>query len=112
VVRGKLRDAILDTNRANPVKYEHIEAFAVVSRELSVERGELTPSTKVRVNQVLKSCQDVLEAIYEPAPSCNCDVLRKVMRLLPDERGCFQGHDLTLDQCHRCGAFIFDETDA
>jgi long-subunit acyl-CoA synthetase (AMP-forming) len=112
VVRGKLRDAILDTNRANPVKYEHIEAFAVVSRELSVERGELTPSTKVRVNQVLESCQDVLEAIYEPAPSCNCDVLRKVMRLLPDERGCFQGHDLTLDQCHRCGAFIFDETDA
>ncbi|HLG05807.1 MAG TPA: AMP-binding protein [Gemmatimonadales bacterium] len=108
-VKDSLRRTILEFNETHPVPYERIKAFAVVSRELSVERDELTPSLKVRVNNVLDSATEYFDAVYEPGPGCDCRFLRKVMRLEPDSRPCFAGRDRTLDRCHECGGFIFDD---
>lgn len=111
VVKEAIRAAIVGLNGENPVKYEHINAFAVVSRELTVEGGELTPSMKVRVQNVLQHAQEYIEAIYNPSEECDCRFLKKVLRLLPDERRCFRGKDVTIDRCHECGAFIFEEVE-
>jgi long-subunit acyl-CoA synthetase (AMP-forming) len=102
-VRESFRETIEAINRENPVKYEHIQAFAVVGKELTVEDGELTPSMKVRVENVLRGSRDYIEAIYEPLKDCDCRFLRKVLRLAPDPRPCPAGEDLTLDRCHECG---------
>ena len=104
IVRESFRQTIEALNRENPVKYEHIQAFAVVGKELTVEDGELTPSMKVRVENVLRGSREYLEAIYEPLKDCDCRFLRKVLRLAPDPRPCPAGEDLTLDRCHECGS--------
>ena len=104
VVRESFRRSIEELNRENPVKYEHIQAFAVVGKELTVEDGELTPSMKVRVENVLRGSREYVEAIYEPLKDCDCRFLRKVLRLAPDPRPCPAGEDLTLDRCHECGS--------
>ena len=109
VVKDSLRDTILLFNQERPAKYERIEAFAVVTRELSLEARELTPSMKVRVRNVLQNAEVYLEAIYEPTVDCDCRFLQKVMRLTPDERGCFTGAGRTLDRCHECGSFVFGD---
>ena len=108
-VKASLRDTLLEFNRTHPVKYERISACAVVSKELTIEDGELTPSLKVRVRDVLSRSAGYLEAVYEPTPRCECRFLRRVMRLSDDARPCFAGRDRTLAQCHECGAFIFDD---
>lgn len=102
-VRASLLEAIHRLNASHPVRYERIGAFAVVDQTLSVERGELTPSMKVRVANVLKNYGEYLEAIYEPSRDCDCRFLQKVMRLTPDPRRCFRDRDLTLDRCAECG---------
>jgi hypothetical protein len=109
VVKESLRETILQFNRERPAKYERIEAFAVVAKELSLEARELTPSMKVRVRNVLQNAEGYLEAIYEPSIDCDCRFLRKVMRLMPDERDCFTGKARTLDRCHECGSFVFGD---
>ena len=108
-VKASLRETMLEFNRTHPVRYERINAFAVISRELSIEQGELTPSLKVRVRTVLSSAEGYLDALYEPGPECDCRFLRKVLRLHDDERRCFAGRDRTLAQCHECASFIFDD---
>jgi long-subunit acyl-CoA synthetase (AMP-forming) len=113
VVKASLRETILAFNRDHPVKYERVQAFVVVSKELSIEDRELTPSLKVRVRNVLENTEPYLDAVYEPDATCDCHFLRKVMRLTPDDRRCFAGSARTLDRCHECGSFVFgDETDA
>jgi long-subunit acyl-CoA synthetase (AMP-forming) len=112
VVKDSLRDTILAFNRDHRVKYERIQAFAVISRELTIEDHELTPSLKVRVRDVLANAEEYLDAIYEPDADCDCRFLRKVMRLAGDDRRCFAGVDRTLDRCHECGAFVFGDTPA
>lgn len=107
-VKASLRATILAFNSTHPVKYERINAYAVISKELSIEDGELTPSLKLRVRNVLSRSTGYVEAIYDPTPSCACRFLRKVMRLSEDDRRCFAGQDRTLAQCHECGGFIFD----
>ncbi len=109
VVRDSLRATILAFNREHPVKYERIQAFAVISKELSIDEQELTPSLKVRVRNVLEDAGSYLDAVYEPSGDCDCRFLRKVMRLAPDDRRCFAGADRTLDRCHECGSFIFGD---
>ncbi|HEY5546834.1 MAG TPA: AMP-binding protein [Gemmatimonadaceae bacterium] len=109
VVKASLRESVLAFNREHSVKYEHIQAFVVVSKELSIEDEELTPSLKVRVGNVLENVGEYLEAVYEPSEGCDCRFLRTVMRLSPDERRCFAGSSLTLDQCHECGSFLFGD---
>jgi long-chain acyl-CoA synthetase len=109
IVRESFRQTIEDLNRENPVKYEHIQAFAVVDKGLSVEDGELTPSMKVRVENVLRGSREYIEAIYEPLKDCDCRFLRKVLRLAPDARPCPAGEDLTLDRCHECGSHSMED---
>jgi long-subunit acyl-CoA synthetase (AMP-forming) len=109
VVKESLRRTVLEFNQEHAVKYERLEAFAVVSKELSIEDHELTPSMKVRVRNVLRNAEEHLEAIYEPSEDCDCRFLRKVMRMAPDPRRCFLGKDRTLDQCHECGSFVFGD---
>jgi long-subunit acyl-CoA synthetase (AMP-forming) len=109
VVKESLRDTVLAFNREHPVKYERILAFAVLPRELTVEDQELTPSLKVRFANVLRNAEDYVEAIYDPSGECDCRCLRKVMRLVPDDRRCFAGLDRTLDRCHECASFVFEE---
>jgi long-subunit acyl-CoA synthetase (AMP-forming) len=105
-VKASLRDTIREFNLTHPVRYERIQALAVVGRELTVEHQELTPSLKVRVRTVLAGAEEYVDAVYEPAPECDCRVLRRIMRLAPDERPCFGGFPRRLDQCHECGWFI------
>jgi long-subunit acyl-CoA synthetase (AMP-forming) len=109
IVKESLRETLLEFNREHPVKYERIQAFAIVSKELTVEDQELTPSLKVRFRNVLESSAGYLEAIYQPSADCDCRFLRKVMRLESDDRRCFMGHDRTLDRCHECSGFVFAE---
>jgi len=108
-VKASLRETILRFNREHPVKYERFQAFAVISKELSVEDQELTPSLKVRYHNVLLGAEGYLEAVYQPSEDCDCRFLRKVMRVDPDQRPCFAGEDRTLDRCHECGNFIFGD---
>ena len=109
VVKESIRQTVLEFNRTHPVKFERIQAIAVVSRELSIERDELTPSLKVRVGNVLDGAWEYVEATYEPSAECDCRFLRKILRVTPDERLCFTGKDRTLGDCHACGSFIFDD---
>lgn len=109
VVKESLLQTVLEFNRTHPVRYERIQAIAVVSRELSIERNELTPSLKVRVGSVLDGAWEYIDATYEPHSGCDCRVLRKILRVTPDERLCFAGKDRTLGDCHSCGSFIFDD---
>lgn len=108
-VKASLRETMLEFNRTHPVRYERISAFAVISRELSIEGGDLTPSLKVRVRNVLADHHDYVDAVYEPCAECDCRFLRKVLRLNDDDRPCFAGRDRTLAQCHECASFIFDD---
>ena len=109
VVKASLRDTLLAFNAEHRVKYERIQAFAVIHKELSLEDGELTPSMKVRVRNVLENAEEYLEAVYAPSADCDCRFLRKVMRLAPDNRRCFTGVDKGLDECHACGSFVFGD---
>ncbi len=109
VVKDSLRETIMAFNREHAVKYEQVQAFAVVSKELTIEEDELTPSLKIRVQNVLGNAAEYLEAVYEPSASCDCRFLRKVLRIAPDERLCFAGYDRTLDRCHECGSLVFGE---
>ncbi len=111
VVKASLRETLMAFNAGHRVKYERIQAFAVITKELSLEAQELTPSMKVRVRHVLDNSEEYLEAVYEPSAECDCRFLRKVMRLGPDDRRCFAGIDRTLDQCHACGSFIFGDAE-
>jgi long-subunit acyl-CoA synthetase (AMP-forming) len=112
IVKESLRQTLLAFNAEHPVKYEHIQAFAIVNRELSIEQEDLTPSLKVRVHNVLQDSGEYLEAIYQPNEDCDCRFLRKVMRVAGDGRRCFAGLDRTLDRCHECGGFVFDDAAA
>ena len=110
VVAASLRGTIAEFNRTHPVKYEHIRAVAVISKELTIEDQELTPSLKVRVRNVLAEAEGYLEAVYHPTAECDCRFLRKVLRVAGDDRPCFGGRDKTLDRCHECGSLIFGES--
>ena len=109
MVKESLRETILAFNSEHPVKYERIQAFTVISKELTIEDHELTPSLKVRVRNVLENAEAYLEAVYQPSADCDCRFLRKVLRLAPDDRLCFAGRDRTLDRCHECGSLVFGE---
>jgi long-subunit acyl-CoA synthetase (AMP-forming) len=109
VVKESIRKTVIEFNSTHPVKYERIHAIAVVSRELSIERNELTPSLKVRVGTVLDGAWEYIDATYEPTAECDCKFLRKILRVTPDDRLCFNGKDRTLSDCHSCGSFIFDD---
>lgn len=109
IVKESLRETVLAFNREHAVKYERVQAFVVVSRELTIGEQELTPSLKVRVGHVLEHVGEYVEAVYEPHAGCDCRILRKVMRLSRDDRICFAGLPRTLERCHECGLFVFGD---
>jgi len=106
LVKESLLESIAELNRTHPVPYERIQAFAVVDRELSVEAGELTPSLKARVTEILRNTAGYVDAIYEPERDFECRYLGRVLRLAPDDRPCPHGKDVALDRCHECGWFL------
>jgi len=108
-VKESILGTVLEFNRTHPVRYERIQAIALVSRELTIERNELTPSLKVRVGNVLDGAWEYVDAAYNPNAGCACRFLQKVLRLTPDARPCYAGKDRTLSDCHACGSFIFDD---
>ena len=46
-------------------RWETIKRFEVLTRELTVEEGEVTPSLKIRRKAVEKKYEDVLNCLYE-----------------------------------------------
>ncbi|MGE5837784.1 MAG: AMP-binding protein, partial [Acidobacteriota bacterium] len=46
-------------------QFERIKQFALLTREFTVESGELTPTLKVRRNVVERTCREVIEGLYE-----------------------------------------------
>lgn len=57
--------------RINPmieVKYQRIKRFILVDRDLSLERGELTPSGKVCRERICEGCQREIEALFSETP--------------------------------------------
>jgi hypothetical protein len=105
VVKASYRETVLQLNHEMRVKYEHVLAIAIVGRELSVENQELTPSMKVRVQNVLDGSKGYLDAIYEPFRDCDCRFLSRIVRLTADPRTCPKGKDRTLDRCHECSSW-------
>ncbi len=55
----------VDTLNAQLNRWEQIKKFAIIDRELSIESGDLTPSLKLKRNVVVKSCADMISALYE-----------------------------------------------
>jgi long-chain acyl-CoA synthetase len=46
-------------------QFERIKKFALLTREFTVESGELTPTLKVRRKVVERTCREVIERLYE-----------------------------------------------
>ncbi len=46
-------------------RWETIKRFEVLTRELTVEEGEVTPSLKIRRKAVEKKYEDVLNSLYD-----------------------------------------------
>jgi long-chain acyl-CoA synthetase len=46
-------------------QFERVKKFALLTREFTVESGELTPTLKVRRKVVERTCREVIEGLYE-----------------------------------------------
>lgn len=65
---------IAEITRINPmieVKYQRIHRFVLVDRDLSLERGELTPSGKVCRDRICDGCRREIEMLFSTDPSAN-----------------------------------------
>jgi len=65
-VRALVAGYLEETNSRLP-RWETIKRFAVLSRELTVEDGDLTPSLKLKRRAVAARHRDLLEALYDDA---------------------------------------------
>jgi long-chain acyl-CoA synthetase len=45
-------------------QFERIKRFALVPREFTIERGELTPTLKIKRRVVEQTCRMLIEEIY------------------------------------------------
>ena len=62
-VRALIAGSLEETNRALP-RWETVKRFAVLRRELTVEDGDLTPSSKLRRRAVTAKHLDLLDGLY------------------------------------------------
>jgi long-chain acyl-CoA synthetase len=62
-VVGFLRSEI-DRATPNLASFERIKKIAVLERDFEIEKGEMTPSLKVKRNVVEKKYKDLLDALY------------------------------------------------
>ena len=65
-VQGLFRDRVNTVNKTLPTP-ARIRQFRVLDQPFSQDRGELTPTMKIRRRQVLETRQEQIEAMY-PAP--------------------------------------------
>jgi len=61
-------EAIVERVNQGLAQFERIKKFAVLPEEFSIERGELTPTMKVRRRAVEQRWHDVIEAMYVEPP--------------------------------------------
>jgi len=59
-----LYQALVDEVNQSLAQYERIKKIAILPEEFSIERGELTPTMKVRRKAVEQRWHDVIEAMY------------------------------------------------
>ena len=62
-----LYQEIIDGLNRELSQFERIKRFAILSREFSIESGELTPSLKVRRKVVEQKWADTIEGLYSEA---------------------------------------------
>ena len=48
-------------------RYQRIRKFIIISRALSLEAGELTPTSKVVRHKVIENNRELIEAVYKPS---------------------------------------------
>ena len=63
-VRALIAGCLQDTNSRLP-RWETIKRFAVLTRELTVAGGDLTPSLKLKRRAVTAKHHDLLESLYD-----------------------------------------------
>jgi len=61
-------EAIVERVNQGLAQFERIKKFALLPEEFSIERGELTPTMKVRRRAVEQRWHDVIEAMYVEPP--------------------------------------------
>lgn len=59
----EVKNAVARINR-RLAPFEQIRKFRIIEREFSIERGELTPTMKVRRNRVLENHREVVSELY------------------------------------------------
>lgn len=64
-VRALFHDEVKHQNEKLGAAYLRVKAFTVLPRELSLERGELTPSMKVVRKRVLEQHEELVQAIFQ-----------------------------------------------
>ncbi len=64
-LHAQLSKDLLRANEELEVKYERVNRFMVLTEELTLERGELTPTMKVVRRKVLEHFQWAVQALYE-----------------------------------------------
>jgi long-chain acyl-CoA synthetase len=66
VVKHLFKNVIERTN-ADLSRYEQIKRCKLLTRELTQEEGELTPTLKVKRRVIMKKYADFIEALYAPS---------------------------------------------
>ena len=59
----EVKKAVARVNR-QLAPFEQIRRFRILEREFSIERGELTPTMKVRRNRVLENHRELVSELY------------------------------------------------
>jgi long-chain acyl-CoA synthetase len=62
-VNKEVEDAVKRVNK-QLAQFEQIRRFRVLDRDFSIERGELTPTMKVRRKQVLENYKHLVNELY------------------------------------------------
>ena len=68
LVRNEIQRAVDEVNRSVS-KAESIRKFVIIETELTEESGHLTPSLKIKRNQVMSDFSPVVDEIYGSGPS-------------------------------------------
>jgi long-subunit acyl-CoA synthetase (AMP-forming) len=63
VFKAHVEKQVEEINRGL-ARYEQVKKIALVSKELSVETGELTPTLKLKRRVILERHQEAIEALY------------------------------------------------
>ena len=61
----QMLQAIVDETNAQLASFETIKRFAILAKDLSIDEGELTPTSKVRRRRVEEKHRDALARLYE-----------------------------------------------